>query len=170
MTRQDFLIKWGVYALALLPVWFCEVYILNRIPVLGVIPMLLPRAAVCVAVLEGATAGAGFGLFVGMLCDAVYFNADGAMTVVVCLIGVGAGALAQYVLRQNLLGCLLCSLAALAFIDAGRIAARLLTGQAGLPAMLSVAGREILWSMVFVFPVYALFLWVFRRVPKKTVL
>ena len=73
-------------------------------------------------------------------------------------------------LRQNLLGCLLCSLAALAFIDAGRIAARLLTGQAGLPAMLSVAGREILWSMVFVFPVYALFLWVFRRVPKKTVL
>ena len=143
MTRQDFLIKWGVYALALLPVWFCEVYILNRIPVLGVIPMLLPLAAVCVAVLEGATAGAGFGLFVGMLCDAVYFNADGAMTVVVCLIGVGAGALAQYVLRQNLLGCLLCSLAALAFIDAGRIAARLLTGQAGLPAMLSVAGREM---------------------------
>lgn len=140
MTRQDFLIKWGVYALALLPVWFCEVYILNRIPVLGVIPMLLPLAAVCVAVLEGATAGAGFGLFVGMLCDAVYFNADGAMTVVVCLIGVGAGALAQYVLRQNLLGCLLCSLAALAFIDAGRIAARLLTGQAG-PARHAQRGR-----------------------------
>ena len=35
---------------------------------------------------------------------------------------------------------------------------------------LGVAGPEILWSMVFVFPVYALFLWVFRRVPKKTVL
>ena len=26
MTRQDFFIKWGVYALALLPVWFCELY------------------------------------------------------------------------------------------------------------------------------------------------
>ena len=37
-------------------------------------------------------------------------------------------------------------------------------------AMLGLAGREILWSLVFVFPVYALFLWVFRRVPKKTVL
>ena len=184
MTRQDFLIKWGVYALALLPVWFCEVYILNRIPVLGVIPMLLPLAAVCVAVLEGATAGAGFGLFVGMLCDAVYFNADGAMTVVVCLIGVGAGALAQYVLRQNLLGCLLCSLLALMAIDMVRILTRLflwfllalvVAGSLGADvssviAMLSVAGREILWSMVFVFPVYALFLWVFRRVPKKTVL
>ena len=170
MTRQDFLIKWGVYALALLPVWFCEVYILNRIPVLGVIPMLLPLAAVCVAVLEGATAGAGFGLFVGMLCDAVYFNADGAMTVVVCLIGVGAGALAQYLLRQNLLGCLLCSLLALAAMDGVRILTRLFWGDWELGAMLSLAGREILLSLIFVFPVYALFLWVYRRVPKKTVL
>ena len=50
------------------------------------------------------------------------------------------------------------------------IAARLLAGRGELAAMLGLAGREILWSLVFVFPVYALFLWVFRRVPKKTVL
>ena len=154
MTRQDFLIKWGVYALALVPVWFLELFVLNRFPLFGVAPMLLPLAAVCVAVLEGTTAGAGFGLFVGILC----------------LIGVGAGALAQYVLRQNLVGCLLCSFAALALIDGVRIAARLLAGRGELAAMLGLAGREILWSLVFVFPVYALFLWVFRRVPKKTVL
>ena len=162
MTRQDFLIKWGVYALALVPVWFLELFVLNRFPLFGVAPMLLPLAAVCVAVLEGTTAGAGFGLFVGILCDAAYFNTDGAMTVGLCLIGVGAGALAQYVLRQNLVGCLLCSFAALALIDGVRIAARLLAGRGELAAMLGLA--------VFVFPVYALFLWVFRRVPKKTVL
>ena len=62
MTRQDFLIKWGVYALALVPVWFLELFVLNRFPLFGVAPMLLPLAAVCVAVLEGTTAGAGFGL------------------------------------------------------------------------------------------------------------
>ena len=45
MTRQDFFIKWGVYALALLPVWFCELYLLNRFPLFGVSPMLLPLAA-----------------------------------------------------------------------------------------------------------------------------
>ena len=73
-------------------------------------------------------------------------------------------------LRQNLVGCLLCSLLALVCIDAVRILTRLLAGTAALPAMLSLAGREIAWSMVFVFPVYALFLWVFHRVPKKTVL
>ena len=132
MTRQDFLIKWGVYALALVPVWFLELFVLNRFPLFGVAPMLLPLAAVCVAVLEGTTAGAGFGLFVGILCDAAYFNTDGAMTVGLCLIGVGAGALAQYVLRQNLVGCLLCSFAALALIDGVRIAARLLAGRGEL--------------------------------------
>ena len=73
-------------------------------------------------------------------------------------------------LRQNLLGCLLCSLLALLFIDGARVLVWLIGGKAALPALLSLAGREIAWSMVFVFPVYALFLWVFRRVPKKTVL
>lgn len=170
MTRQDFLIKWGVYALALLPVWFCEVFLLNRFPLFGVAPMLLPLAAIAVAVLEGTVAGAGFGLGVGILCDAVYFNPDGAMTVGLCLLGVGAGALSQYVVRQNLVGCLLCSLLALVCIDGVRVLANLLTGAAALPVLLSLAGREIAWSMEFVLPVYALFLWVFRRVPKKTVL
>lgn len=144
VTRQDFLIKWGVYALALVPVWFLELFVLNRFPLFGVAPMLLPLAAVCVAVLEGTTAGAGFGLFVGILCDAAYFNTDGAMTVGLCLIGVGAGALAQYVLRQNLVGCLLCSFAALALIDGVRIAARLLAGRgAGCHARLGRTGDSL---------------------------
>ena len=169
MTRQDFLIKWGVYALALLPVWFCQAFVLSRLP-LGLTPALLPLAAVAVAVLEGAVAGAGFGLGVGILCDAVYFGTDGAMTLGLCVAGMAAGALAQYLLRQNLVGCLLCSLLALAAMDGVRIAVRLLRGSRELGAMLSLAGREILLSLIFVFPVYALFLWVYHRVPKKTVL
>ena len=170
MTTQDFFIKWGVYGLALLPVWFCECFLLNRIPILGVTPMLLPLAAVAVAVLEGTVAGAGFGLAVGILCDAVYFGTNGAMTLGICVAGMLAGALAQNLLRQNLLGCLLCSLLALAAIDGVRILTRLLLGKGELGAMLSLAGREILISMIFVFPVYAMFLWVYHRVPKKSVL
>ena len=53
MTRSDFMIKWGVYALAILPIWFLEVYVLNRLPVLGVTPMLMPLAAVAAAVFYG---------------------------------------------------------------------------------------------------------------------
>ena len=45
------LYKWTIYGLALLPVWWLEVFVLNRFPVLGVFPMLLPLAGVAVACL-----------------------------------------------------------------------------------------------------------------------
>lgn len=168
MTTRDFCIKWGVYALALLPVWFLEAYVLNRFPVAGVVPMLLPLAAVAVGVLEGGVAGAGFGLFVGVISDAISPGTGGGMTAGLALLGAGAGLLAQYVLSQNLLGCLLCSLAALCLIDLVRVSWNLIQGSASLAALLRVAVPEILWSLVFVFPVYGIFRWVFRRVPERT--
>ena len=62
------------------------------------------------------------------------------------------------------------SLGGLVVIDGVRIIWRLLRGVAAFPAMAAVALPEVGWSMLFVFPVYALFLWVFNRVPKRTVL
>ena len=168
MTTRDFCIKWGVYALGLLPVWFLEAYVLNRFPVAGVIPMLFPLAAVAVGVLEGGVAGAGFGLFVGILADAISPGISGGMTAGLSLLGAGAGLLAQYVLRQNLLGCLFCSAAALGIIDLIRVCWHLILGTAPLSALLRVAVPEILWSLVFVFPVYGIFLWIHRRVPERT--
>lgn len=170
MTRGNFLIKWGVYALALLPVWFAELFVLNRFPVLGVTPVLLPLAAAAVGVLEGPTAGGGYGMFVGVVCDAVYASTTGAMTVGVCALGMLSGVLAQYVLRRGLAGCLVCSALTLGVIDLFRVAVRLFHGTAGAAALLRVAGAELLWSMVFVFPVYGLYFWVFQRTPKRTVL
>ena len=164
MTRQDMLYKWTIYGLALLPVWWLEVFVLNCFPVLGVFPMLLPLAGVAVAVLEGTLAGAGFGLAVGVLCDAVYFGTRGAMTLGLCLLCCACGAAAQYALNQGFWGCLLCSAAVLAVIDAGRILLRLFTGAASLPALLEVAVPEILWSLCFVAVIYPWFRWVRGRI------
>lgn len=162
------MIKWGVYILALLPVWFLEAYVLTRCPLFGVSPMLLPLAVVVVGVLEGASGGAGFGVAVGALCSAVYAGSNGLILLGLCVIGLCCGLLAQYVLRPDLVGCYLCALLALGLIDLTRIALRMAGGEMNVGAMLSLAGREILWSLVFVAPVYLLFRWVFQRVPKKT--
>lgn len=171
MTTKDFIIKWLAYALALAPVWFANAFLLPGFPLLGVIPMLLPLAAVAVATLEGATAGAGFGLAVGILYDAITLEGlPGAMTFLMALLGLGAGLLAQYALRQDLIGCLICSALALVVIDAMRIGVRFLNKAAPLEAMVLVAGKEILWSLCFAPFIYLLFRWVFRRVPKATVL
>lgn len=170
VTTKDFTIKWLAYTLALLPVWFLEAFLLSRFPLYGVKPMLLPLAAMAVATLEGATAGAGFALGVGLLFDSVTPGAPGVMIFVMALMGLGAGLLAQYLLRQDLIGCFLCSALALVCMDALRVGVRLMMGAAPLKAMLEVAGKEILWSLCFVPLVYLLFRWVFYRVPKATVL
>ncbi len=166
LNRHDFAVKWTVFAVALLPIWFLESYVLSRLPVLGVKPMLLPLAVVAVATVEGAWPGGTFGLAVGILCDALYGTA-GAMTLGLTLVGVAAGLAAQYLLRQTLLGCFLNSLGALAAIDGCRIVWRLLGGVA-LGPMLRVAGLEIVWSLVFVAPIYTLFHWVHSRTETAT--
>ena len=65
MTRQDFMYKWLFYGLALLPVWWLELFVLNRFPLFGVSPMLLPRAAVAVAVSAPLTASAAMAVAAG---------------------------------------------------------------------------------------------------------
>lgn len=170
MTTKDFTIKWLAYGLALLPLWFLEAYLLSRYPLFGVKPMLLPLCAIAVATLEGATAGTGFGLAVGVLFDAMNPGVPGAMIFVMALLGLGTGLLAQYVLSQSLVGCFLCSALALVALDGLRVGVRLLRKTAPLNPMLALAGKEILWSLCFVPLVYLVFRWVFRRVPKATVL
>lgn len=170
MTTKDFCVKWLAYTLALLPVWFLEAYLFSALPLFGIKPMLLPLCAVAVATLEGAAGGAGFALAVGVLFDATHPGAPGLMILTMALLGLGMGLLAQYVLRQDLAGCLICSALALAAVDALRIVRRLVTGVAPLAGMLELAGKEIAWSMCFVPLVYLIFRWVFNRVPKATVL
>lgn len=169
MTTRDFFIKWLAYALALLPVWLLEELLFSRYPILGLTPMLLPLAAVAVATLEGASGGTGFALAVGILFDAAQGQVPGAFTLLLALMGLCSGLLSRYILRQNLVGCFLCSLLTLVAVDALRILLRLVLGVADPAALLTLAGQEILLSLCFVPPVYLLFRWVFERVPKATV-
>ena len=121
MTRRDLIHKWLVYALGLLPLWLLDDYILPRYPLFGVTPMLLPVAAAAVAVLEGAYAGAGFGMAVGLLWELAYPGGFGGLVLGMALAGMAIGALAQYALSQSFPGCLLCSAAILALLDLLRV-------------------------------------------------
>lgn len=170
MTRRDHILKWLLYALALLPILVLDLYVLPWFPIFGTVPTLLPVAAITVAVLEGPAAGAGFGLFVGILSDAFIPGVPGAMTFLLSLLGMAAGAAARYGVRQDLLGCLLCSAGTLAVIDLIRVTAFLLRGRASLLELLAVALPEIFWSLVFLPLIYGIFLWVFHRVPRASIL
>lgn len=164
MTRRDFIHKWAVYALALLPVWLLDAYILPRYPLFGLTPNLLPLAAVSVAVLEGSYAGTGFGMAVGLLWELAYPGGFGGLVFFLALVGTTTGSATQYALSQSLPSCLLCAACAQAVLDGLRVARGLLNGLAPLHQLLQVALPEFCLSLAWTPLVYLLFRAVYRRV------
>lgn len=164
MTRRDLIHKWLFYALGLLPIWLLDAYILPRYPIAGVAPMLLPLAGAAVAVLEGAHAGTGFGMAVGLLWELAYPGGFGGLVFFMALAGMAMGALAQYALNQSFPGCLVCSAGVLALLDFLRVARGLFTNSAPLSALLQVACGEFFCSLLFTPLVWLLFRAIYRRV------
>ncbi len=164
MTRRDFIHKWLVYALGLLPVWLLDAYILPRYPLYGASPMLLPLAVAAVAVLEGAYSGTGFGLGVGLLWELAYPGGFGGLVLFLALAGMAMGAVSQYALSQSFIGCLICAAGTVGLLELLRIARGLLTNAAPLSALLEAAAPEFLWSMAWTPLVWLLFRAVYRKV------
>lgn len=164
MTRRDLIHKWCVYGLGLLPIWILDAYLLPRYPLFGITPMLLPAAVVAVAVLEGAFAGTGFGLAVGLLWELSYPGGFGALVLFLALMGMATGGLSQYALSQSLPGCLLCTAGVLALLDGLRVARGIITHAADLSHLLQVAVPECLLSLLWTPLVYLLFRRIFNRV------
>ena len=164
MTRRDLIHKWFTYALGLVPIWLLDAYILPRYPLYGSTPMLLPLAVAAVAVLEGAYAGTGFGLAVGLLWELAYPGGFGALVFFLALAGMTMGAVSQYALSQSFPGCLICAAGVLGLLDLLRVARGLLTNQAGLSQLLRVAVPEFLWSLAWTPLVWLLFRTIYRRV------
>lgn len=164
MTKQAWLQKWFCYALWLLPVWWLDAFVLSRWPVFGATPALLPIAVTAVAVLEGASGGAGFGFATGLLWATAYPGGHGSRVFLLTLIGLFTGALAQYALSQSLFGCLLCSAVALAVVELVHIAEDLFFLRALPGPALLAALPQLLWTLCWVPVVYGIFSRAFDRV------
>ena len=164
MTTRDQVHKWFFYALGLFLVWVLDAYVLNRITFFGVIPMPLPLAVVSVAVLEGAYAGAGFGLAVGLLWELAYPGGFGGLVFGMTLAGMVVGAASQYVLSQNFFSCLLCSAVVLGALDSLQVLWALFIQLDTLDVLLQVAVPEVLLSLCWTPLVYLLFRLIFNRV------
>lgn len=162
MTRQDHIIKWAVYALALLPLCLVQQYVLGRWLFLGTAPLLLPLAAIAVGMLEGPMAGSIYGMWVGL---AWFLCGEWAISVLLMtLAGLAAGVLASGGLRRNFFGYALVALGLLMTGEVLRILMHLVRGLSGPAALLPVILGEVASSLVFSIPVYLLYRAVWRRV------
>ena len=144
MTTRDQIHKWFFYALGLFLVWVLDAQILNRLPVLGTIPMLLPLA-------------------VGLLWELAYPGGFGGLVFGMALAGMITGAVSQYALSQSFLSCLLCSAGVLGVLDGLRILRILFLQAETLDVLLQIAVPEVVLSLCWTPVVY----WIFRRIYRR---
>lgn len=164
MTTQDWLYKWFRYALALLPVWWLDAYLLSRWAVWGVTPVLLPVAVAAVSALEGISGGAGFGFGAGLLWAGAYAGSDGSRVILLTLLGMLGGVLSRYALAQGLLGCVLCSAITVGLVELFGILRELFLVRATFGAMFGMALAQLVLSVCWSPLVYWIFARVYRRV------
>jgi len=147
MQRQRFLNTWAGYALALLPLLLLQGLVFPRLPFPGAVPFLLPLAVAMLAVREGPSAGAGYGIFVGFF--AVLLGEGTAMIFFLSLLGALLGLLFRYGLQRDFWGCFLGSFLALSLLALLRISALVIRDGASFFALVRIAIPELLWSMLF---------------------
>ena len=151
MTRRDITLKWIAYGVALAVITVFNFSVLGRLPI--ALPLLLPMAAVAVGVLEGARFGAGFGIAAGLVMATVGHHGLICLPLL-ALLGWVCGLVAQYVLRRDLVGHLICAAAAMLLLEICRVGFLLITHTAAPGLLIKIAAGELVWTLVFSFPVY----------------
>lgn len=167
MNGHGTVFRWSLYALGVVPVWILETMVLNRLPVLGVIPVLLPLAGVAVALWEGPIPGGIFGLCLGLVADALYPGTPGGMTLGLAFIGCLVGLLAENGVRQSYLGYLLCSAICMLLLDGVRVLWGAVSGLGPMGALAIVGLKEAVWSLCFTPALYPLFRAIHRKTAKN---
>ena len=92
-------------------------YVLQATPgfmmVLGIKPLLVLPAVVCIAMQEGEYLGGIYGMVGGMFCDLSSFTYFGFNALLFLLMGVGIGLLVEYLLNNSAINALLLTMVAM---------------------------------------------------------
>ena len=138
----------ALWALLLLAALVLQGTVCNRLPLLGVSPLLLPVAAVCVAMMGSAEFGAAIGLAGGLLG---YLGGGAAALFIplLCLAGALAGGLCSQYFTRSLLPALLLALMALLLCALAVLALRCYLGHAPVSALLRVVLPETVYSLLY---------------------
>lgn len=164
MTRRHLFHKWVCYALALIPIWMLDCYILGRYPIHGTTPMLLPLAVAAVATLEGPTGGGGFAMWVGFLWETTYPGGTGFFVVYLTLLGYLCGGGVKYILQKGFFGYFISATATLIAVEVIWVLAWFISAKGSWLELVTLAGKQIAITLLYTPFVYLIFRRVFQKV------
>ena len=163
-SRNETIFKWALYAAATALCFLVQGFLLQRIPLWGVIPFLYPVVVAVAASYEGPVPGTVYALVVGVVCDLIL---PGSLPCFYTLIFPAAGLCAALISQSLLPAGFLCGVvtSVLSFLltDAFHCVVLWAGGKAAWAAGAQVFLREVCVSILLVVPVVLLFSAVFRR-------
>ena len=163
-SRNAAVAKWVLYGLGTALLCLLQNFLLQRIVLLGVFPFLFPVLVSVFAVYEGPTAGAVYGLVLGILCDlTIAAPIPCFYTLIFPLAGFLSALLSQGWISAGFFCCLTASALSFLLTDAFHALILALTGKGNLTAILLLTARETAVTLLFVLPVFLLFRSLFRR-------
>ncbi|MBQ2603086.1 MAG: hypothetical protein II583_06690 [Oscillospiraceae bacterium] len=153
-----------LFSALLLLSYILQGLILNRHPIFGAKPLILPFIAVGAAVFFGRVKGGIVGIAAGFLMDIAYNQPTIMFTLTLAFIGLIAGYLVETVLVKGLFAYAVSALAALIICFAVEAVSYLIVGGASASAVFDVGLRQTAASALFAIPVYYIVLGISKLV------
>ena len=164
MPKRYIVFKWLCYAAATALLLMLDTFVLHHIRIGGVLPFLPPMIVGVVASFEGSKASPFFALIFGLLCDLTVFSpAPGFFCLIFTISALISSLLAENLFSPGLLCSFVSTLLCYILTAIGRIFLLLTAGEAGFGLMLSLALRELLFSLPFLLVVFPLGRWVYLK-------
>ena len=149
-------IKAAVYGALLIVLYVLQSMIFPRLSIFGIKPLILPVAVMCVSLFEGPIRGGIFGIFAGILCDLSFNQTVMQFTIFMTILGITAGYLFDTVLSTGFPSFLMCTGISLLICAAVQAFGIVFYNGAEILTVLIVAVGQMLYSLVFTFPLYYL--------------
>ena len=151
-----------LYAVTLITLYLFQAVVFTQIRLLGVRPLIVPIAAVGMALFEGSRKGALYGLFAGILCDVAMAQPMIVFTIFTTLVGIVVGILSDSVLTRRFPSYLLCSIVAIVMLTAIQALGTALFAEVVMRDLVDVAWKQAAYSAVFILPLYFPFKYIAR--------
>jgi cell shape-determining protein MreD len=164
LSRNEWLLKWGLYTWATLLGIFVQGLVLQKITLWGVIPFLYPVLVAVTAAYEGPVSGALYGLVLGIVCDLLLPAALPCLyTLIFPVVGFASAQIAWMLQNTGIFSALVATAAAFFLTDAFCCLVLWLQGKSVWPAGLTIMAKEFCVTAVLVLPVSMLFRTIYRR-------
>jgi len=154
VKRRTLIVSILLHALLLILVYIFQSMIFPYLRLAGLAPLLMPIVSTGVAVYEGRDAGGIMGMFAGIFCDVSFNEPVGVFTVLLTVMGLIIGTLADTTITRGFVTYFLCCVAVLAVSALIQMLPLLFLLNVPIQPLISVAIQQTLYSLIFTLPIW----------------